>query len=89
MQMLTLQEKIEKTLIDAFHPKNLKIINESHLHKGHIGDNQTGESHFAIEIDSKQFKGLTLIEQHREVKQILKPFFEKGLHALRLKTHAP
>ncbi len=47
-----------------------------------VGD----QNHYAIEISDKAFKGLTLINQHKMVKNALKSILGNRLHAVTIKT---
>lgn len=45
--------------------------------------------HFVLEITSSRFKGLSLVQQHRLVYDVLGDLLQSGeLHALKLKTIA-
>jgi len=76
-------------LQDSFSPVKLSVVDESHLHIGHAGSNDDGESHFFIEIISPDFVGKTRVAAHRLINDALSGEFETGLHALRLKTGTP
>lgn len=46
--------------------------------------------HFAAIVIAEQFKGLTMIKQHRLVNDALKAHLDSGMiHALQLKTYTP
>ncbi len=81
--------QIESALQDSLHPDQLKVINESHLHAGHSGDDGSGESHFQIVIVCSQFAALSRIERHRMVFGILQSRLENLPHALSIKAFAP
>lgn len=68
---MTMQEKISKKLIAAFSPTQLEVINESHLHAGHSGDDGSGESHFCIKIAAKAFDEMNRIDRQRAVHRAL------------------
>lgn len=80
--------RIENILKEKFSPSTLVIQDESYLHKGHSGNTGGDETHFSIQLVSKHFKGLTLLESHRMVNDALGEEFKVGLHALSLKTRA-
>jgi BolA protein len=44
-------------LTAAFAPTHLEVINDSAKHRGHSGDNGSGESHFTVAIESAAFAG--------------------------------
>lgn len=64
---MSMQERIESKLQAAFSPKQLAVINESHLHAGHAGDDGSGESHFRVEIESDSFNGMSRVMRERAV----------------------
>lgn len=51
-----------------------------------ITDTYGDQDHYALEITSSLFKGLTLIKQHRLVKDALAEVLVKELHAISIKT---
>lgn len=79
---------IEKTLQEKFHPTHLRVIDESHLHRGHPGA-KDGKGHFAITINSPCFNGKTRIEQHRMVYAALATLMQTDIHALSLTVETP
>lgn len=74
-----------KRKLAVLKPHYLEVIDESHLHVGHIGNSGLPETHFAIKISAGLFKGMSLIDQHKILNQLLKDEFENGLHALSIK----
>lgn len=80
-----MKQRIEKTLEKNLQPKFLEVKNNSNLHRGHLGDDGSGETHFAIKIESDELKGLSKIQSHRKVNELLKDEFKRGLHALEIK----
>lgn len=79
--MGSVADYLEKHLTEAFSPSSLEVINESHLHAGHAGDDGTGESHFRIKIVSSAFDGMSRIDRHRAINAIVQPKIDEGLHA--------
>ena len=80
------RKEIIQTKLSVLNPHFLKVIDESSLHAGHIGNpSGTAESHFIIEINAKELDGLSLIKQHRIINNILKDEFDNGLHALSIR----
>lgn len=80
-----MKKEIEEILSAAFQVDFLNVINNSHLHAGHSGDNGSGNTHFKIEIKAKELEGLSKINAHRAVNKAVEKFFERGLHALEIK----
>lgn len=79
-----MKKRIEEKLQKNLNPKFLEVKNNSHLHAGHSGDNGSGETHFAIVIESDELSEMSRVGAHRRVNQILKDEFEMGIHALEL-----
>jgi len=84
-----MQEKIEAKLAQALQPSRLSVVNESGKHKGHAGDNGSGESHFHVEVVSDSFTGLSRIARQRMIYNLLDEELKSGLHALSLRVLAP
>jgi len=81
-----LKERIINKLKENLTVNSLDIINESNLHKGHLGDDGSGETHFKIIIAAKELKGKNIVSAHRKINNLLKEEFENnGLHALSIK----
>ncbi len=78
---------IESELIDrltiTFSPSRLEVVNESHKHAGHGGDDGSGESHFAVLIRAEALAGLSRVARHRAVHQALGDLNQR-VHALAL-----
>jgi len=81
-----MKQRIEKTLEKNLQPKFLEVKNNSHLHAGHLGDDGSGETHFAVIIEAEELKKLNKVQAHRRVNQLLKEEFAWGLHALEIKV---
>ena len=69
-------------------PTQLEIVDESHLHAGHAG-NQGGASHFRATIVAECFNNKPVIAQHRLVYDLLRDLIPFPIHALALTTRAP
>ncbi|SHG62181.1 BolA protein [Cognatiyoonia sediminum] len=81
---MSLEQQISEALKQSFAPSHLDVINESHLHAGHDGDDGSGESHWKVVIVSDQFSGLTRIAKHRAVHAALGKDILNRIHALSL-----
>jgi BolA family transcriptional regulator, general stress-responsive regulator len=68
---MPVSDEIHARLTAAFAPSMLEVINDSHRHAGHSGDDGTGESHFTIRIRSDVFGPMTRVARHRAVHQAL------------------
>ena len=79
---MTAQERIARTLQEAFIPARLNVVDESDLHKGHAGHRPEGETHFRVRIAAEVFAGRSRVDAHRMVNAALADEFARGLHAL-------
>ena len=71
-------------------PSELTVVDESHLHAGHAGSREGGETHFRIDVVSEAFAGKSRVERHRAVNTLLdEAFGRQGLHALAIRARAP
>ncbi|MEM8823131.1 MAG: BolA family protein [Pseudomonadota bacterium] len=68
-------------LSEALQPSRLEVINESHKHAGHAGDDGSGESHWHVVIASAAFAGKTRVARHRLVHAALGDIMPR-IHAL-------
>lgn len=84
-----LAELIFERLDVALDPTNLQVLNESHLHAGHMGDNGTGESHFRVEVEAAAFAGLGRVARQRLVNRALADLLATRIHALAIRATAP
>ncbi|TVR07199.1 MAG: BolA family transcriptional regulator [Salinarimonadaceae bacterium] len=84
-----MQTLIEDKLREALSPDSLAVTDESHLHAGHAGSRDGGETHYRVEIVSPVFVGKSRIERHRLVNEALPLAFARGLHALAIRARAP
>jgi BolA protein len=84
-----LAAEIEQLLTEAFAPTHLAVINDSAKHRGHTGDDGTGESHFTVEIESAVFGGVSRLQRQRLVNAALGDIPGQRVHALAIKAKAP
>lgn len=83
------KEKIETKLRAAFKVTTLEVVDESHLHAGHAGAREGGESHFRVVMTAEDFAGLGRVERQRRVNHVLAEELTGPIHALALKLEAP
>ena len=81
--------EIEKRLRAALAPIRLAVINDSAKHRGHTGDDGSGESHFTVEIEAVAFAGMTRLERQRAVNAALGELMHEHIHALAIRARAP
>ena len=76
---------IEKTLKDCFDPTVLEVIDESELHRGHVGFKEGTQTHFRIVISAKVFEGMSKVSRERAIHKALGPSTMQNIHALSIK----
>jgi BolA protein len=84
-----LAEIIASRLTGALAPSQLEVINDSHHHAGHSGDDGTGESHFTVIVESARFAGLSRVQRQRLVNTALADLLARRIHALAIRARAP
>ncbi|MBC5764430.1 BolA family protein [Ramlibacter albus] len=81
-----LRARLDETLA----PTSVEVIDESWQHAGHAGADGTGfGTHFRVRIASPLFAGKAKVACHRLVYDALRPFIDRGLHALAIETLQP
>jgi BolA protein len=86
---MTIAETIRTKLEAAFAPSRLDVRDESELHRGHAGHREGGETHFRVAIVSAAFEGLTRVDRHRRVHEVLDAELKGRVHALALTLLTP
>lgn len=81
--------EIEQRLRAALEPTRLVVTNDSARHRGHAGDDGSGESHFSVEVVAEQFAGMSRVERQRAVNSALGDLMRDHIHALAIKAKAP
>ncbi|MGH1376528.1 MAG: BolA family protein [Alphaproteobacteria bacterium] len=64
---MSMKKRIEDKLNTALKPSHLEVVNESHEHQGHAGDDGSGESHFKVVVSSSQFNGVDRVGCQRMI----------------------
>jgi BolA family transcriptional regulator, general stress-responsive regulator len=84
--MTSTENQVREILENEFQPLLLEIIDESHLHAGHMGAVEGVSTHFRIKIVSEKFEGIMPIKQHKLIYKALEDLMDNPIHALALKT---
>ncbi|WP_239804518.1 BolA family protein [Croceicoccus hydrothermalis] len=84
-----LETEIRELLTAAFAPARLEVNNDSASHRGHAGDDGSGESHFSVYIEADAFKDRSRLERQRMVNRALGDIPGERVHALAIKAEAP
>ena len=82
-------QQITARLNDMLEPTRLEVVNDSHQHRGHTGDDGTGETHFTVAVESPRFAGLNRVARQRLVNQALADLLAGPIHALAIRATAP
>ncbi|MGH8144493.1 MAG: BolA family protein [Steroidobacteraceae bacterium] len=79
--------RIEQLLGEALQPVQLELHDDSAAHAGHRSSG--GRGHFRLRIVSTRFTGLTALQRHRLVNEILAPLWDRELHAISVVAETP
>ena len=85
---MSIENELTQRLTAAFAPERLEVVNDSHKHAGHMGDDGTGESHFTVLIRAKDFGPMSRGARHRAVHAAIGDLNQR-IHALALDISAP
>ncbi|AYV54247.1 BolA family transcriptional regulator [Leptospira kmetyi] len=85
---MSTQEEIRSAIYSSLNPTRLEVEDFSAEHAGHAGnpENKPEGTHVRIVLVSPLFQNKSAVEQHRMVYSVLKPWIDKGLHAITLET---
>lgn len=86
---MTVAQQIEDKLTEAFAPTELQIVDQSHLHAGHAGAPDGGESHFRVRIVAAAFAGQSRVARQRAINKVLAHELAGPVHALSLEVLSP
>ena len=86
---MSVAETIRNKLTAALSPSHLEVIDESHLHAGHIGARPEGETHFKVIVVSMVFAGESRVAAQRRINKILADELAGPVHALSISASAP
>jgi len=83
-------KSINEKINNALSPISLEIVNESHLHAGHQESfDGSGETHLRIKVISPRFEGMSRVDRHRAINELVADEMAKGLHAIAIEARAP
>lgn len=80
---MSVETEIRTRLTQAFSPERLEVVNESHRHAGHAGDDGSGESHFRVVLRAAELAPMSRVARHRAVHAALGDLTTR-VHALAL-----
>ena len=79
---------IENKLRLELNASEIEVIDESHLHAGHVGAREGG-GHFRVTIVSQRFAGMNRVQVQRLVYKVLEDEMKSEIHALSINASAP
>ncbi len=85
---MSVSTQIKQRLEQAFTPTRLEVINESDQHRGHAGDDGSGESHFRVVIRAPALGEMGRIARHRAIHGALGADLVARIHALSIDAAA-
>jgi BolA protein len=77
-----------RTRLEALHPQQLEVRDDSAAHAGHAGA-AGGAGHFSVLIVSDAFAGLSRLKRHEEVYRQVADLLPHPVHALSIKALTP
>lgn len=85
---MSVKARIEEKLTQVFAPASLNVTDESHLHAGHSGWKESGETHFRVEITTSEFADMSRLARHRAINECLAEELQNSVHALAIRADA-
>ena len=76
---------IDETLRKTFEPIYLEVLDESELHRGHVGFKDGPQTHFKVVISAKIFEKMSRVSRERAIHKALGSSVMKNIHALSIK----
>ena len=83
-----MRDALEAKLRKSLEATHVEVIDESHLHAGHVGARDGGR-HFRAVIVSEKFAGLSRVRCQQLVYQSVEEWMGKEIHALSMQTFTP
>ncbi len=83
-----ISDTIRQKLTEALQPELLEIIDNSHAHAGH-GGNQSGGGHYNVTIVSESFTDKSMVQRHQLIYQALGDMMKTDIHALGINALTP
>lgn len=77
---MSLADKIQQKLSEAFKPTHIEVDCESHMHNVPAGS----EMHFRVVLVSEAFAGVRKVQRHQKVYAVLADEMAGPIHALAL-----
>ncbi len=82
-------DRIHTILAQTFSQAEIQVRDDSYQHAGHAGARPGGETHYAVQMVTPAFEGMSRVARSRAVHAALEAEFGTGLHALSLRLLTP
>ena len=86
---MSMSATIKAKLQAAISPIRLEVEDQSHLHAGHAGAPDGGESHFEVLIVAEVFQDMSRLARQRLVNEALRDELSSSIHALSIRAMSP
>lgn len=86
---MSIESQIKDLLVEYFEPQEIKLVNDSHKHRGHGNVPDSDNSHFSLTIVSQAFVNKTRLQQHQMVYGCLRDLMDNPIHALIIHSYTP
>lgn len=83
---MTYRQRMIDKLTAAFSPAFLDVVDESERHHGHGGTHADGETHFLIRITAPAFVGVSRLQRHRMINDVVRDELAERVHALSIEA---
>lgn len=89
---MTYRQRMIDKLTAAFQPTLLEVIDETDAHHGHgggghgPGHHADGETHFVVQIVSPAFAGVSRLQRHRMINEVLREELAERVHSLSIEA---
>ncbi len=77
-------QRIKNLLSSKFSKFSIDVRDNSHLHVGHNGFDGNSETHIQVILSINPKQKINRLNIHREINNILKDEFDKGMHSLEI-----
>lgn len=84
-----LAAEMTRRIAEAVPDAAVEVINDSHLHAGHAGDDGSGVTHWTVRVTSPAFAGVSRVERQRRINRALADLMDAPIHALAIVAKAP
>ena len=81
------KQRIYNLILNNFAEFSIEIIDNSHLHSGHHNFDGKNETHILILLKNKNSIKINRLKIHRQINNLIKDEFNKGLHSLEIKIN--